>query len=198
MTPSPPPPPRATRRLDLRDPSEIRIFERAFYDGFAAATHNRIVHWLWDWDHATRRLRTRLPYADQAIWALPETPGSIQAAIAVNLRLHALQGSAFGFAVPPSLHDAAREGRVCEFLTFFAVGERSLTRKLPLWREMFRDLHQAGFTHALATTAPKMFPLYRWIEAQVLDETQIDGETRLFLRFDLSRTRRHLPRQAAS
>jgi len=77
---------------------------------------------------------------------------------------------------------------VCEFLTFFAVGEKSLTRKLPLWREMFHDLQDNGFTHVLATTAPRMLPLYRWIHAEVIDTVRLEGEERLFLQFNLSRT----------
>jgi len=183
---------RATRRLDCGDPAAVESYERAFYAGFESATHNRLVRWLWDWDHASRRLRTRIPYADQQIWILPEASAGLWAAIAVNVRLRELQGAAFGFSVPPNLADAAAAGRVCEFLTFFAIGERSLSKKLPLWREMFRDLREEGFTHALATTAPRMLPLYRWIDAQVLAETRLEGETRHFLVFDLARTRRHL------
>ncbi len=184
------PAPRATRNLDCRDPAEIEAFERAFYAGFEAVTHNRLVQWLWDWDHARRRLRTRIPYADQRIWVLDHPRREVRAAIAVNVRLHQLQGAAFGFAVPGELREAAAAGQVCEFLAFFADGEPSLARKLPLWREMFRDLSAAGFTHALATTAPRLLPLYRWIDARVIQEAQLEGETRYFLLFDLSRTRR--------
>lgn len=184
-------PARATRPLDLRDPDEVKAFERAFYSGFQQATHNRIVHWLWDWDHDTRRLRTRIPYDHQQIWTLRTESHAIWAAIAVNTRLQTLQSAAFGFSLPPALQEAAAQRQVCEFLTIFAVGERSLARKLPLWREVFAELQEAGFRHAVATTAPKMFPLYRWIDVEVIEEKQIEGETRLFLQFDLTRTTRH-------
>ena len=193
------PPERATRRLDLSSPANRERFERAFYAGFEHITHNRIVRWLWDWDHDARRLRTRIPYSDQQIWSLHTADNDLWAAIAANTRLQQLQSAAFGFAVPPDLAEDARAGRVCEFLTIFAVGEKSLPRKLPLWREVFSDLRRDGFTHALATTAPKMLPLYRWIEGTVIGERQIDGETRLFLIFDLQRTRRHtLPTHSKS
>lgn len=183
--------PRVTRRLDGSDAGEVEAFERAFYRGFEQVTHNRLIRWLWDWDHAARRVRTRIPYGDQQIWVLSERPGEIWAAIAVNTRLARLQGEAFGFTVPAALREAAAAGRVCEFLTLFAVGDKSLVRKLPLWREVFQDLQAGGFTHALATTAPRMLPLYRWIQVEILDRKQIEGEERLFLQFDLSRTRRH-------
>ena len=123
--------------------------------------------------------------------ALQDPQGRVWAAIAVNVGMHQLQSAAFGFTVPEALREAASAHRVCEFLTLFAVGDPSLSRKLPLWREVFHDLHAAGFTHALATTAPKMLPLYRWIKAEVIGEAHIEGESRVFLQFHLGRRKRH-------
>jgi hypothetical protein len=182
---------RSTRRLVCTDATDVEAFERAFYRGFEHVTHNRLVRWLWDWDHEARRLRTRIPYADQQIWVMTGNSDDIWAAIAVNTRLVQLQGAAFGFEVPVNLREAASAGRVCEFLTLFAVGDPSLNRKLPLWREVFPDLLGMGFTHALATTAPRLLGLYRWIHAEIVGTTRIEGEERVFLQFDLSRTRRH-------
>jgi hypothetical protein len=182
---------RATRRLDTGDPAEIAAYETAFYRGFERATHNRLVRWLWDWDCEAGRLRTRIGYDDQRIWVLPGERGLVTAGIAVNVRLKQLQASAFGFGVPQELREEAEAGRVCEILTLFAVGDGGLGWKLPLWREVFADLRAEGFTHALATTAPKMLPLYRFIRARILGQAEIEGETRFFLQFDLSRIRRN-------
>ena len=174
---------RATRLLNRDDPAEIAAYERAFYRGFAKAAHNRLVRWLWDWDDAAQRLRTRIPYAEQAIWVLPDAAGGVDAAIAVNLELRTLQAAAYGFAAPAT----APGDRFCEFLTLFTVENFSLTGKFPLWTEMFDDLRAAGFTHALATTSPKILRLYRWMGAQVIGEAAIEAEVRYFLRFDLAR-----------
>jgi hypothetical protein len=180
--------PRVTRRLDLRNPREIEAYERAFYRGFERATHNRLVRWLWEWDDAERRLRCRVPYPEQQIWVIDEDATGIGSAIAVNLGMQTLQAAAYGFAVPADLVEAARGGRVCEFLTFFAVGDHSLAAKHALWTELFDDLRADGFIAALATTAPKVLPLYRRMGVTVLAEAALEGETRYFLRFDLSRT----------
>lgn len=179
---------RWTRLLAVADEGEVAAFEHAFHQAFQKATHNRLVRWLWEWDDAEQRLRTRIPYADQRVWMIPAPDGSPGAAIAVNVRLRTLQAAAYGFATPAELADAANEGRVCEFLTFFVVGDHSLTSKHALWTEMFDDLRAAGFTHALATTAPKVLPMYRRMGVQVIGEAEIEGEVRYFLRFDLRRT----------
>ncbi|MCX6951028.1 MAG: hypothetical protein NTV51_02400, partial [Verrucomicrobia bacterium] len=176
--------PRATRLLDLGDPAEIERFERAFYAGFSLATHNRLVRWLWDWDDGAQRLRTRLPYAEQKIWGLTGADGALTGAIAVNTALRSLQGAAYGFAVPAGLE----AGRVCEFLTLFVVSNFSLANKHALWTELYADLRAAGFTHAVATTSPKILPLYRWAGAEVIAEATLEGEVRYFLLFDLART----------
>ena len=173
---------RQTRLLNRDDPAEIAAYERAFYTGFERAKHNRLVRWLWEWDDDARRLRTRISYAEQAIWVLPDAAGGVDAAIAVNVTLRTLQAAGYGFAAPPVA------GRTCEFLTFFTVGNFSLTGKYPLWKEMFADLHAQGFAVALATTAPRVLPLYRWMGAEEIGRREIEGEVRHFLRFDLTRT----------
>lgn len=176
--------PRATRLLDLGEAAEIARFERGFYAAFSHATHNRLVRWLWDWDHEAHRLRTRLPYAEQRIWVMGGPEGALNAAIAVNVALRTLQGAAYGFAVPAGL----ATGKVCEFLTFFSVADFSLSGKHALWTELFDDLRAEGFTHALATTSPKILPMYRRMGVQVIGETTLEGEVRYFLQFDLART----------
>jgi hypothetical protein len=179
-----------TRRLDLSDPREIEAYERAFHAAFERATHNRLVRWLWEWDDAGRRLRTRIPYEDQAIWVLPPSPGSVTTGLGVNVRMRGLQASAFGFRLPDDAGPGAGERRFCEILTLFIVRPESLRRQFAVWREVFGNLRGLGFTHAVATTAPKVLPLYRFLGARVLAEACVEGERRIFLEFDLSRVSR--------
>ncbi len=186
MTTPHPTSPRATRSLDLSTPAEVETFERAFYQAFIHATHNRLIHQLWDWDHPNHRLRTRIPYPHQRIYTLHHPDGPIRAAIAVNLPLLHLQAAAFGFSLPARLLPPAHTESICEFLTFFTLHTPRLSQTLPLWRETFLDLRQAGFSHAVATTSPRILPLYRWMHAEILGETRINNETRLFLLFNLA------------
>ena len=188
-------PERRVVRLDASDPLVIERFERAFYQGFAHLTHNRLIRSLWIWDTEQGRLRTRIPYADQALWGR-FTGERFDGGVSVNLRPAVLQSAAFGFAVPPELEPAAAEGRVCEFMACFVIEDNSLSGAFALWNGLFEALRDAGFTHALATTAPKILPLYRRIGGIVIAEASIEGEVRYFLRFDLAHTTRWMARVA--
>lgn len=181
---------RVTRELRLSEPAEIDGYEAVFYAAFEQARHNRLVRWLWDWDHARRRLRTRIPYSDQRIWGMQSESGGLAGGIAVNVALRELQAAAYEFVLPGELAAIRDAGRLCEFLTLFSAREQSMRRMASLWREVFGDLRSAGFTHAVATTSPKVMPLYRWAGAHPIGETQVQGETRIFLAFDLLHTRR--------
>lgn len=178
---------RKSRRLNASDPAVRESFEQFFYRGFEHATHNRLIQTLWEWDTPNRRLRTRVPYEDQMIWGR-YTGERFDAGVAVNVKLRELQSAAFGFKVPPELAPYAAKGQVCEFLALFVIQGHSLPGILDFWKEVFTELRAEGFTHALATTATKILPLYRRIGAMVIDEAVIEGEARLFLLFDLSRT----------
>ena len=188
---------RQTRRLDANDPAVRDSFERLFYRGFEHSTHNRLIRTLWDWDIPGERLRTRVPYEDQALWGR-FTNDRFDAGAAVNVRLNQLQSGAFGFTMPLELTPQAAQGRVCEFMAFFVVDDNSLSGLFAFWNDVFEALRELGFTHTIGTTAPKILPLYRRIGAIPIDEAVIDGETRYFIHFDLSRTSRWLKREASS
>ncbi len=159
-------------------------YERAFYEAFAPLTQNRLIRTLWIWDNEARRLRTRVAYDEQWIYALTAPDGTVCSALAVNTCRRELQSGAFGFALP----EGAGAAGVCEFLTFFAVEEHVLSRKFILWDACFLDLRAKGFHRAYATTAAKVLPVYRWLGAEVVAETEVQGEARYFLRFNLERS----------
>lgn len=183
---------RILRRLDLSDAEQIVEFERLFYAGFERANHNRLVRQLWEWDHADGRLRTRIPYVEQQIWGMQSEEGMLTGGVAVNVALRTLQAAAYGFSLAPVLAAAGERGQICEFLALFSVHEPSFSRMSALWKELFDDLRGEGFTHAVATTSPKILPMYRWAGATCLGEVQIGEEKRIFLLFDLLRTQRKI------
>ena len=186
-------PERKSRRLNADDPSVREAFEQSFYRGFEHATHNTLIKTLWVWDLPNRRLRTRVPYEDQLLWGR-YTGERFDAGVAVNVRLRQLQSAAFGFRIPPELEPHAAKGQVCEFLALFVVEDHSLAGIFTFWSEVFDELRSEGFTHALATTATKILPLYRRIGAVSIDEAVIEGEARHFLQFDLACANRWLNR----
>ena len=174
------------RLLDAKNAMEQELFEQAFFRGFRQSSHNQLIRWLWEWDEPRQRLRTRVPYEDQKIW-VGGSGDNLVVGIAVNVRLALLQSAAFGFSIPDSLSEG---GRICEFLAFFSMGDHSLANIHAIWTEVFRALQGFGYCEAVATAAPKVLPLYRRMGATILDEREVEGEKRFFLRFELIRTAR--------
>lgn len=171
--------PRATRVLDAGDADARRAYERAFFKAFTRASHNRLVRHLWLWDDEAERLATRVPYADQRIYLDQDPNGRLCAALAVNVTLADFQSSAFGFSPPSPVKSC------CELLTFFAVYDLRLARRLAFIGACFEDLRARGFHTAYATTAPRPLGTYRRYGAEVLASTEIAGEVRHLLRVRL-------------
>lgn len=183
--------PRKTRThqltpLDLGSPEEIEQFEKAFYEGFKKSTHNKLIHWLWEWDEQNQRIRARVPYEDQMIW-VGKTGNTVIGGIAVNTRLALLQSGAFGFTIPENLR---KNSGICEILVAFSFDDHSLVNLHADWIEVFRALQASGYTDALATCAKKLLPLYMRMGARIIDELIMEGEARYFLQFELVRTAR--------
>lgn len=178
--------PRATRALDWSDAALVASLESEAYEAFGGGRQSELLRGLWIWDDDSKRVRTRVPAEDQRAWIEVEA-GRVHTAILVNTRLAVLQSAAYGFAVPETLDD----GRpLCEFTLVFSREEHSLGHFHAAWDEAFGDLCGAGFGDGLATCARRLLPLYRRMGAKVLAETEIAGEQRYFLHFDLARTSR--------
>ncbi|HUB90148.1 MAG TPA: hypothetical protein VMA74_10550, partial [Dyella sp.] len=113
--------------LDSSDPVAVEEYESAFYQSFSGVTTNRLVQKLWLWDHATRRLKTRVPYADQLICCLRDHAGRLHSAMAFNIKLTEFQSASYGFAAPQAAPGSF------EVLTFFAVAAQTLDVCAKFW-----------------------------------------------------------------
>ena len=165
--------------LDASSAKECETYERAFYTAFQRASGNRLIRQLWRFDDAGGRLATRIPYDDQVIYILRDNERRIVRAMGVNVAMRSFQSAAFGFEVRDS-------AGTCELLTIFSVSEYRLERGLRFQSESFSDLLKRGFHTAFATTARRPLPTYLRVGAQLLDEKEIEGEMRYFLKFDLT------------
>jgi len=167
--------------LDPSVPSEREAYERAFYAGFRRAQWNKLVRQLWDWDDDAGRLATRIPYNDQILYAYrtAET-GEIALAMGVNTALRTFQSLAYGFPAPTDPTGC------CEFLTVFSSNDFQLRTKLRFWRQTYADLRARGFHTGYASTAPRVLGFYLRQGGRILSETEIQGEVRYFLQFDLN------------
>jgi hypothetical protein len=167
-------------RLDLADEQVRRSYEQGFFTSFERVKSNRLVHTLWLWDFDSRRLRTRIPYEDQWVFGMRNAAGEVEAALAFNVAMTAFQSRAFDFAPP------AETAGCFEVLTFFNPADRELEFKYRLWHESVRVLGQHGFHTGFATTAPRPLGLYRRIGWQLVQQAEIAGEQRFFLRYSIT------------
>jgi hypothetical protein len=175
------------RTLDACDPAQVAEYEGHFYRAYAALTDNTLVRLIWDWDDAAKRLRTRIPYAEQVIYCLRDDLGRLAGAMAVNLSPGtALQSAGFGF-LPPVAHlpSSAAEGRYCEFMNLMATahhrGQVRATHQAFIRDFCYADLVSRGFAAAYSTCTRRRLRAYQLFGATVLDETVIQGEERYFL-----------------
>ncbi|MFM7103021.1 MAG: hypothetical protein ACKOET_04440 [Verrucomicrobiota bacterium] len=163
--------------VDAGCPDRRAEWERAFYQGFARATSNRLIRTLWLWNEAEARLATRIPYGDQLIYLSRDAGGAINSGVAVNVGMRHFQASAFGFA------PAAGGPPACEILVAFNLHGAAPNLH---WRDLaFADLHARGYRRAYLTAADRVHRLWRRYGAEVLAETLVDGERRWFLGFAL-------------
>jgi len=165
--------------LDTSDPGAVREYELAFYHSFAKVTTNRLIQKLWDWDHDTGRLKTRIPYESQLICALRDPSGSLHSAMAFNVALHEFQAAAYGFAVPEETVGAF------EVLTFFAVAPEILQVRANFWARCVALLSACGYHAGYATTARRPLSTYQRVGWRVLEERAIESEKRYFLHYSI-------------
>jgi hypothetical protein len=168
--------------LDAGDPAAVAEYERAFHAAFSRIAGNRLIQDLWLWDDPAQRLATRIPYRDQIVLLGRDPAGEIQTAMAFNCAMREFQSSAFDFAPPEPT-----EG-TCELIVFFTLGHRHLSRVVANLVHCYAEMRARGYHTAYATTAPRPLRTYRRIGGtEVIDEREIEGEMRYFLRVDLAR-----------
>lgn len=171
--------------LDTSDAVAVETYERALHAAFSKVSGNRLIRRLWVWDDDARRVKTRVPYADQVVLLGWNAAGEIETAMAFNCAMREFQSSAFGFA-PPEVTDGS-----CELIVFFTLGHRHLSRVVTNLIHCYAEMRARGYHTAYATTAARPLPTYRRIGGtEVIDEREIEGEMRYFLRVDLARFER--------
>jgi hypothetical protein len=167
--------------IHTSDPAAVQEYEQAFYQSFAKVGTNRLVQKLWQWDHDTGRLKTRIPYEGQLICGLRDQSGSLHSAMAFNVTLRQFQSAAYGFAAPEAAVGAF------EVLTFFAVAAETLQVRANFWARCVALLSACGYHTGYATTARRPLSMYQRVGWRVLEEREIESEKRYFLRYSIPR-----------
>jgi hypothetical protein len=166
--------------LNRDDPAAIADYERALYRAFEG-TEIRTLDKIWEFDHAGRRLRARIPYVDQRISAA-RFHGAIIAGVAVNVNMRApLQLETMGFHV-----DTSRPG-VCEGLGIFSlqVFAGATPVAFGLRDHAFARLHDMGIRTTWGTCSRKKLRGYQLLGFSVIDQRLFCGEEKFLLEYSL-------------
>ncbi|MDH3973341.1 MAG: hypothetical protein OEV42_03585 [Deltaproteobacteria bacterium] len=168
--------------LDTSNPVALRDYEERFYQAFIKLEKQALIRQIWRFDDQNRRIETKIPYSDQAIFNFLEKD-HIFGAVACNVGQKKFQYSEYGFHF--STNKDNETIRICEILTLFSTKNIIHGKKgIKVCQMLFKH----GFTDVLATTAPRPLPLHkRILKFDVIDTTVIDGETRYFIHINLKK-----------
>ncbi len=165
--------------LDVTDSAQVAAYESAFFSVFEPLTHNQLIRWLWDWDDAERRLRTRVPYDEQIVFIERDESGAVRKALAIGTKLETLQAAEYGFEIPVAPEN-------CESLAFFTIGDRRFETTRLFYNACRETLLERGFRTMYATGAPRILRLHLFVGGELLESREIEGETRNFVQIQLS------------
>ena len=168
--------------LNLNDPNAIIEWEKALYTAFSKVPGNRIIRSLWLWDDQNQRLAMRIGYNDQRIYCWRNEQRTITSGIAINVRMHQFQASAFGFQTPEQEGDTNAH---CEAIAAINSERWGLTGDFQFRRTVFYDLYKLGFRWVWATTSDRIYHFYQRMGAELVEEKWIGEERRRLLRFRL-------------
>ena len=169
--------------LNAEDEAQVVRYERAFYDAFIVLRHNRLIHKIWDWDHEKKRLKTRIPYECQILFAWISAENRLMAGWGINTSGDHFQAGAFGFS------PRAERGTWCEGIAFFTVEHYRIPGHL-FARSFLRgfcypELARRGFRMLYTTCAEKPLPAYLRMGLTLIEQTVIEDQARYFLELDL-------------
>jgi hypothetical protein len=171
--------------LDRNDPVQVSEYEHQFYLAYAALTDNTLVRLIWDWDDASQRLRTKIRYDDQVIYAWRDSDHRLVGAMAVNIDVgREFQGERFGFTAQGGSAGFEDE-RSCEVLNVMST-RHSRRWTLSGYHSFIRafgygDLIARGFDVAYSTCTRRRLRPYLRLGAKLLNQGSIGGEERFFL-----------------
>ncbi len=163
--------------LDHSDPEKIREYENAFYKSFLRLS-NPGIRGLWDWDDESRRIKAKIPYEHQRIYYVRDHDGKMGSAIAFNISQEFFQSSAYDFQRPDGLPSF-------EIVTLFASSGNTMNKVHML--ERARNDFFNEFAYCYATCGERVLPLHVRIGAEILGKSEVNGQLRYFLRYDLKR-----------
>jgi hypothetical protein len=165
--------------LNTDSVDNIDKFEKSFFDSFVNVD-NQLIHQIWDWDFPKRRLKTRISYNKQIIYALIDNDQNIVASIAVNIDSNQNQFGEFGFTLP------SKTLNYCEVLTLFLHPQSGLSVfQLSDFVDLCtKDSASRGFHQTYATCGKKLLKLYQRIGCDLLDSKMIERENRYFIRLN--------------
>ncbi len=166
------------------DLAGIEQFEKNFFKAFVDLPGNFLLKEVWNWDFEQQRIRLKQDYTDLTIFQwLSEDKQDYFYVAGADVPAMNSQLSFYGFT-PPT------EGKKCsEVMTLFlSPGFPYSMQELETQfiREIcFRKEKERGIERLFATTAKRFLPLYLnwgWV---LVEERDVRGQMRYFIRMDI-------------
>lgn len=162
------------QRLDIGSAEDVRLYEEGFYRAFVRHS-NPGIRAIWIWDDPAQRLRTSIPYEDQAVFFVRNEEGVIHTAVGLNLALNEFQSGAYGFEKPPLDHKWA------EGLVLFNTGASRAALITLMWK-VSRWVMAQGYESYYITSAERAARFHQKMGAELLDQSEALGVVRYFFR----------------
>jgi hypothetical protein len=164
--------------------AEVHSYERALYRSFG---HLANLNHIWNIDHRTRTIRTKIPYESQEVYIV-KLGERVVAGAALNFGRDApLQLEMEGFTIDKSGND------YCEILQLFC--QLDLMNGTPLLQtlaEYFsQKLTKKKITHLYGTCSPKLVARYQRIGLQVIGDLVYQNEKVYLLEIDFKKSDLH-------
>lgn len=167
------------RPLNLSDKAALQCYEERMYRAYEMVESQRLLRRIWTFDDQTKRITTKVPYQDQAVFNFVEHNRFV-GGLAFNIAEQQFQFSEYGFSFTSDIDEKTQ---LCEILTMFSDESKI---DLNDWFKTLKMLSEHGFTDLVATSSPRLARLYqRFFKFEVIDSRIIEGEERHFIHIHL-------------
>lgn len=164
------------RELDFDNLKDLIKFEQAMYQAFSTYPESAYDN-IWVFDHASKRVKTIVPYAGQRI-IVAELKGEVVGALQINVAMEGeLQLEKFGFSVSRALDNAV------EVLSLFAneqmVGLKVVMVELVIYAE--KILRPLNIKTIWATCNESLVVPYKTLGFRDIDTGWINGQDKFLI-----------------
>ncbi len=162
--------------IDKSNQTIIEEYEKELYKAFKT-TEIKTLQKIWHYDDVKKRIKTRVPYTNQEIYAL-SLDNKITAALTINFNMNdTLQLEMMGFSI-----DKSEEG-LCEGLVLFSqrkfVGNNILIADVSKYA--IQEMKNRNIKKFYGTCSKEKLRMYTLMQFEIIDKRVFRGEEKYLL-----------------